>query len=44
MRSIPTRVHGVLDYLVGLLLIGAPWLLGFERGGAETWVITASLA
>jgi len=30
-------MHGVLDYLVGFLLIVAPWLLGFARGGAETW-------
>jgi hypothetical protein len=26
---IPTKVHGFLDYLVGLLLITAPWLFGF---------------
>lgn len=38
MRFIPTRIHGVLDYLVGALLIAAPWLLNFDRGGAETWV------
>jgi hypothetical protein len=38
MRIIPTRVHGFLDYGVGLLLIAAPWLLGFAAGGAETWV------
>lgn len=38
MRFIPTRVHGLLDYLVGLLLIAAPWLFNFDRGGAETWV------
>lgn len=38
MRFIPTRIHGVLDYLVGALLIAAPWLLNFNRGGAETWV------
>jgi hypothetical protein len=24
MRVIPTRIHGVLDYLVGVLLIAAP--------------------
>jgi hypothetical protein len=36
-----TRVHGFLDYAVGLLLIAAPWLLGFARGGAETWVPVA---
>jgi len=38
MRFIPTRVHGMLDYLVGVLLIAAPWLFNFDRGGAETWV------
>lgn len=38
MRFIPTRVHGMMDYLIGVLLIAAPWLLNFARGGAETWV------
>lgn len=38
MRFIPTRIHGVFDYLIGALLIVAPWLLGFAQGGAETWV------
>lgn len=38
MPSIPTRVHGVLDYAAGTLLVAAPWLLGFGRGGPETWV------
>ena len=38
MRFIPTRVHGILDYATGLLLIAAPWLLGFARYGAETWI------
>lgn len=36
-----TRVHGVLDYLVGALIAASPWLLGFGRGGAETWVPVA---
>ena len=38
MRIINTRGHGILDYLVALLLIGAPWIFGFARNGAETWV------
>ena len=38
MRVIPTRAHAVLDYLVAVLLIAAPWLLDFAAGGAETWV------
>lgn len=38
MRILSTKTHGVLDYLVGLLLLIAPWMLGFAQGGAETWV------
>lgn len=38
MRVLPTRVHGVLDYIVGIILIAAPWIFNFNRGGAETWV------
>lgn len=38
MRFIPTRIHGMLDYAMGILLIAAPWLFGFADGGAETWV------
>lgn len=38
MRQIGTKTHGYLDYTMGLLLIVAPWLFGFARDGAETWV------
>jgi hypothetical protein len=38
VRFIPTTVHGVLDYLMGALLIVAPWLFGFAEGGEETWL------
>lgn len=38
MKIISTRVHGMMDYTMGLLLIVAPWLLDFADGGAETWV------
>lgn len=38
MRSISTRAHGVVDYLVSVILIASPWLFNFSRGGAETWV------
>ncbi len=38
MQMIPTRTHGVLDYLVGILLILAPWLFGFSDGSAAQWV------
>jgi hypothetical protein len=35
---LPTRYHGILDYLLGAVLVGSPWLFGFAHGGAETWV------
>lgn len=38
MKLIGTRTHGFLDYIVGLLLIAAPWIFDFNKGGAETWV------
>lgn len=38
MKFIPTKTHGYLDYLVGVLLIASPWIFDFDRGGAETWV------
>lgn len=41
MKIISTTLHGVLDYLVGILLIASPWLFGFYLGGAETWVPVA---
>jgi hypothetical protein len=38
MRFISTKAHGVLDYLMGIILIASPWIFNFARGGAETWV------
>lgn len=38
MRVFSTRTHGMLDYLMAALLIASPWIFGFARGGAETWV------
>ena len=38
MRIIPTRTHGMLDYLVGIVLIVAPWVFDFTDGGAKQWV------
>ncbi|WP_152425242.1 SPW repeat protein [Nafulsella turpanensis] len=38
MKFISTRTHGIIDYLMGALLIVSPWLFGFDRGGAETWI------
>jgi hypothetical protein len=38
LRFIPTRTHGVIDYLMGALLIVAPYLLGFADGTAAQWI------
>lgn len=38
MRFIPTRIHGIIDYIVGVVLILAPFIFGFDNGGAAMWV------
>lgn len=38
MRILSTRTHGYLDYIVGLLLILAPFLFDFATGGPEMWL------
>lgn len=37
MRFLPTRFHGVLDYIAGPLLIASPWLLGYREVEVATW-------
>jgi hypothetical protein len=38
MRFIPTKVHGLLDYLMGVFLAISPWVFGFNGGGAKQWI------
>ncbi len=38
MKIINRKTHGYLDYLVGALLIAAPWLFNFYEGGSESWI------
>jgi hypothetical protein len=38
MRFMSTRAHGMADYLVGIVLILAPYILGFADGSAAQWV------
>ena len=38
MAALSTRTHGYADYGVGVLLILAPYLLGFANGGPAQWV------
>lgn len=47
MSIIPTRIHGIIDYLTAVLLIAAPWLFNFwDAGTDEThvagWVAIAA--
>ncbi|MCC9136156.1 SPW repeat protein [Pontibacter silvestris] len=37
MRFIPTRFHGILDYIYGALLVASPWLFGFSDVTYATW-------
>ena len=38
MRFIPTRYHAPLDYIVGVVLIAAPWIFQFSGHTAATVV------
>jgi hypothetical protein len=38
MRFIPSRYHAPLDYIVGAVLIAAPWIFQFSDIGAATAV------
>ena len=37
MRFLPTRLHGIIDYLWGAALLATPWLLGYADVVAATW-------
>lgn len=40
---IPRFVHGAIEYVAGVLLIAAPFLLGFEAGAAVALSIVAGV-
>jgi len=35
MRFVPTRVHGIADWLMGTVLVALPWLLGLDVSQPE---------
>lgn len=41
MKIIPRKIHGFLDYLVGMVLIAVPWLFGFADDGPATYIPVA---
>ena len=38
MRFLPTKVHGLLDYLVGIALAISPYLLWTTKMGVDLWI------
>lgn len=38
MKIISTKTHGMMDYLMGIILIASPWIFDFATGGAEQWI------
>lgn len=38
MRFIPTKIHGLLDYLMGIALIISPFFFWTTEMGADFWV------
>lgn len=38
MRFLPTRVHGVIDYLWGIALIAIPFVAGFAEAPFAKWI------
>ena len=38
MKIIPRNIHAILDYIVGVALIAAPWSLGFADYSMATYV------
>lgn len=39
MKFLPTKVHGILDYIVGIALILAPWIFQFQDVGGAAVLI-----
>ena len=38
MRLIPTKIHGIIDYLWGAALLASPWVLGYADVAAAKWL------
>jgi hypothetical protein len=39
VRFIPTKVHGIADYVVGLIVMALPFVYGWT--GTQRWTLTA---
>lgn len=38
MKVISTKTHGMLDYVMGILLIASPWIFGFADNDTAKWI------
>ncbi len=38
MRFLPTKIHGVLDYITGIILIAMPWIIDLKKDSAAYWI------
>lgn len=38
MKIISTKTHGMLDYVMGILLIASPWIFGFADNATAKWI------
>ena len=38
MRFLPTRVHGLIDYAWGILLMATPYAMSIPKGSAPMWI------
>jgi uncharacterized membrane protein len=41
MKFISRKTHAIMDYIMGVILIVAPWLLGFADNEQATWSAVA---
>jgi hypothetical protein len=41
MKFISRKTHAVMDYIMGVILIAAPWLLGFSNNEPAKWSAVA---
>src|SRR5688572_946699 len=37
---IPTKIHGVVDYVGGAALVALPWILGISQYSSTTWIFS----
>ncbi len=38
MKIISTKTHGMLDYIMGIVLIASPWIFGFADNATAKWI------